>query len=210
VGGANDTAVGGAGNDCIDSFGGNNILFGNEGNDTLGSYAPGANTMFGGIGNDSIRMTGAAGPGRDTLQGNEGNDSIRGGSDIDTIAGGSGNDVFAYSTAADDGNNAAGGGPVELITDVAFGADRFDTAATITFATNIGAGTGADLNASANNAINSATALNGGTNTVAAQFTFGGRTYLVINLANNGFLDADDLLLDITGATGAIGGGSFI
>ena len=64
--------------------------------------------------------------------------------------------------------------------------------------------------ASATNAIDAATALNGGVNTVAAQFTFGGRTYLAINLANNGFLDADDLLLDITGATGAISGSNFI
>ena len=58
--------------------------------------------------------------------------------------------------------------------------------------------------------INSVTALNGGVDTVAAQFTFGGRTYLAINLANNGFLDADDLLLDITGVTGTIGSGNFI
>jgi hypothetical protein len=45
---------------------------------------------------------------------------------------------------------------------------------------------------------------------VASQFTFGGRTYLAINLANAGFDDSDDLLLDITGATGAIGGSNFI
>jgi hypothetical protein len=41
-------------------------------------------------------------------------------------------------------------------------------------------------------------------NTIAAQFTFGGRTYLAINLAGNGFNDSDDLLLDITGFTGTI------
>jgi hypothetical protein len=45
---------------------------------------------------------------------------------------------------------------------------------------------------------------------VAAQFTFGGHTYLAINLANAGFVDTDDLLLDITGATGAIGNSNFI
>jgi hypothetical protein len=40
-------------------------------------------------------------------------------------------------------------------------------------------------------------------NTIAAQFTFGGRTYLAISLAD-GFNDSDDLLLDITGFTGTI------
>ena len=107
-------------------------------------------------------------------------------------------------------NNAAGGGPVEFITDVNWAEDKFDTTPNITFATNTGAGTGADLNASANNAINSASALAGGALTVAAQFTFGGHTYLAINLANAGFVDTEDLLLDITGATGAIGASNFI
>jgi hypothetical protein len=126
------------------------------------------------------------------------------------VAGGAGNDVFAYTAADQDGNNATGGGPVEFITDVNFSEDKFDTSPNITFATNSGAGTGGTLAASANNAINAATALNGGVNTVASQFTFGGRTYLAINLANAGFDDSDDLLLDITGATGAIGGSNFI
>ncbi len=202
-----DTGVAGFGNDSVRNNGGNNILFGNEGNDTVDSVAAGANTVFGGLGNDTISMTGA---GRDTLQGNEGNDTLRGGLGIDTLAGGSGNDVFAYGAADEDGNNAGGGGPVEVITDVDFAVDRFDTTATITFATNTGAGTGADINTSANNAIASATALSGGANTVAAQFTFGGRTYVAINVANNGFLDADDLLFDVTGATGTIGSANFI
>jgi hypothetical protein len=99
---------------------------------------------------------------------------------------------------------------VEFITDVNFGEDKFDTTPNMTFATNTGAGTGVDLATSANNAINAAAAL-GGTQAVAAQFTFGGRTYLAINtdLAAN-FNDPTDLLLDITGATGAIGNSNFI
>ena len=36
-------------------------------------------------------------------------------------------------------------------------------------------------------------------NTVAAQFTFGGNTYVAINLLANGFQDGNDLLIDITG-----------
>ena len=173
----------------------------------------GNNTVFGGLGNDSI----LAGVGRDTLQGNEGNDTIRGDNgtvSIDTISGGAGNDVFAYigaTPATEDGENATGGGPVELITDVDFSVDSFDTTPNITFAANTGRGHRRNPGGFRQNAHRRlATALNGGPNTVAAQFTFGGHTYLAINLANNGFLDADDLLLDITGATGAISGSNFI
>ena len=51
---------------------------------------------------------------------------------------------------------------------------------------------------------------------VAAQFSFNGRTYLAIDNQNGGpgvlgqFDDANDLLLDITGATGSIGTSNFI
>ena len=204
----NNTLIGGFGNDCILARGGADLIFANESNDRVNA-GDGNNTVFGGLGNDNV-LTGA---GRDTIQGNEGNDTIQGDnatSSIDTISGGAGNDVFAYEAADQDGENATGGGPVELITDVNWAEDKFDTTPNITFAANTGAGTGGTLVASANNAINSVTALNGGVDTVAAQFTFGGRSYLAINLANNGFLDADDLLLDITGVTGTIGSGNFI
>jgi Ca2+-binding RTX toxin-like protein len=97
--------------------------------------------MFGGVENDSIRSTGGGGPAtnRDTLQGNEGNDTVAGNDAIDTISGGSGNDVFAYTMAADDGDNATGGGPVELITDVNWAEDKFDTQVQVVFAANMGA-----------------------------------------------------------------------
>ena len=108
--------------------------------------------MFGGLGNDSID-TGLNLAGRDTIQGNEGNDTVEARDGIDTISGGTGNDVFLYTAASEDGNNATGGGPVEFITDVDWAVDRFDTTPNVTFAANTGAGTGADLNASANNAI---------------------------------------------------------
>ena len=91
--------------------------------------------------------------------------------------------------------------------------DKFDTATLVTFAANMGAGTGGDLNASANNAIAAAFALSGGgVNQVAAQFTFAGRTYLAINqdAALNAFADVGDLLIDITGVTGTIATSNFI
>ena len=201
----NSTVIGGFGNDNI---GADRLIFANEGNDTITTTSAAANTVFGGLGNDTV----LGNTGAETFQGNENNDTIRGGLGIDTISGGTGNDVFAYTNEDEDGNNAAGGGPVELITDVDFAVDRFRTdVATVTFATNTGAGTGADLNASANNAIAAAFALNGGAGVVAAQFTFGGRTYLAIDQAVFGtFLDTDDLLLDITGATGSIATSNFI
>ena len=206
--GAN-TVVGGQGGDCIASGTGADLIFGNEGNDTVDAGG-GANTVFGGQGNDTIR----GGIGRETIQGNEGNDTIDGdvvGGSIDTISGGSGNDVFVYFDVSADGDNAAGGGPVEWVTDVDWSVDRFDTLSQVTFATNLGAGTGADLNASANNAIAAASALAGGGAHVAAQFTFGGRTYLAIDQNNLGtFADTDDWLIDITGVTGTIATSNFI
>jgi hypothetical protein len=46
---------------------------------------------------------------------------------------------------------------------------------------------------------------------VAAQFTFGGHTYLAIDQANHGaFDDIDDLLLDVTGVTGTISSSNFV
>ena len=187
------------------------LSFGNEGNDTILDTGGVTATVFGGLGNDSID-TSLNLAGRDTIQGNEGNDTVHARDGIDTISGGTGNDVFLYTAASEDGNNAAGGGPVEFITDVDWSVDRFDTTPNVTFAANMGAGTGATLNASANNAIAAAFALGGGGATVAAaQFTFAGRTYVAIDQANFGaFADTDDLLVDITGVTGAIATSSFI
>ena len=202
--------VAGFGNDSLGTGAGNDLVFLNEGNDVVDRSCGGNNTIFGGLGNDCIFdvSTGAS-----TIQGNEGNDTIRARQGIDTLSGGAGNDVFDYFGTDDDGNNAAGGGPVELITDVNFADDRFRFAnQQITFAANMGAGTGVDLNTSANNAIAAAFALSGGgANWVAAQFTFGGRTYLAVDQGGvqGTFTDANDFLLDITGATGTISAGNF-
>jgi Ca2+-binding RTX toxin-like protein len=210
--GAN-TLIGGNGSDSLTAFsaGSADLFFGNEGNDTVISGG-GNSTLFGGLGNDLL----AGSAGRDTIQGNEGNDTVfgdNGSTSIDTIARGSGNDVFVYASPSNDGNNASGGGPVEFVTDVDFSADKFQTMVnTVTFAANMGAGTGVDLASSANNAIAAALALSGSaTAWVAAQFTFGGHTYLAIDQITRGsFLDSEDLLIDITGATGAIGTGNFV
>jgi hypothetical protein len=83
----------------------------------------------------------------------------------------------------------------------------------VTFAANMG--TGADLNASAVNALAAAFALGGSgvAQVTAAQFTFGGRTYLAIEQTAAGtaaFDDTTDLLIDITGSIGTIGNGNFL
>ena len=75
---------------------GNDLVFGNESNDTSRRRRRRQH----GVRRPRQRHRSSAGAGRDTLQGNEDNDTIRGdlggGISIDTIAGGSGNDVFAY------------------------------------------------------------------------------------------------------------------
>jgi hypothetical protein len=208
-----DTFIGGQGGDLLFGNVSGLLAFGNEGNDTIGSVTTGTSTVFGGLGDDDLEFT----AGRESVQGNEGNDTLAadlfGSISIDTISGGAGNDLFVYLTAGDDGNNATGGGPVEQITDLNRAEDRFWTGTTVTFAANLGAGTGATLAASANNAIAAALALSGSPATawVAAQFTFGGRTYLTIDQAVRGtFVDTNDLLIDITGATGTITTSNFI
>jgi hypothetical protein len=96
--------------------------------------------------------------------------------------------------------------------------DRFRTPAQVTFAANVtGMTSGANLTAQANSAIAAAfTLAGGGSSMVAAQFSFNGRIFLAIDNQNGGpgilgqFDDANDLLLDITGATGSIGTSNFI
>jgi Ca2+-binding RTX toxin-like protein len=210
-GGAN-TIVGGNGSDNITSFDGADLIFANENEDAVFS-GNGADTVFGGIGNDSVHAGTDAG--RDSLLGNEGNDTLHGSDGIDTVVGGPGNDVFRYDVGSEDGNNAGGGGPVEVLADLNWAEDRFQTFNTVNLATNFGAGTGATLAASANNAIAAAFALNGNTGNVAAQFTFSGRTYLAMdNQGGAGVLgqfdDPTDLLIDITGFTGTISTSRFI
>ena len=143
----------------------------------------------------------------------EGNDTIRGGDGIDTISGNAGNDVFAYTSASEDGDNANGGGPLEFVNDVDWAVDRFQVFAAVSAGNNIGAVNGANLEASAKSAIQASLALAGGgaVQHVAAQFTFGGRTYVAIDQggANNLFTDTFDLLIDITGVTGTITGANF-
>ena len=200
-----------AGGDDSRQCGGNNLAFGNEGV-TPWPPATAANTVFGGSGNDSIlRRHPGARRCRATRATTRSAASPRGIS-IDTIAGGTGNDVFAYTDGDDDGNNAAGGGPLSR-------------SPTSTCRWTSSDRRGGQLRRQhggrhrrgperiGQNAIAAAFALGGsGAAVVAAQLTFGGRTYLVAEQTAGTalFADATDLLIDITGVTGSIATGNFV
>ncbi len=205
--GGSETMVGGFGGDSILTDGAHDIIFGNENNDTIVS-GDGGDLVFGGLGNDTY----LGGSGRNSIQGNEDNDTIRALGNIDTIAGGTGADVFAYSAGTDDGSGAGSNGPVELLTDVNFNEDRFQTPVAVVFAANVGEQWGGgDLTQAANDALTASATLSGSAaNITAAQFTFRGLTFLAINQVGAGFQDATDLLLQITGATGTIDATDFI
>ncbi len=73
---------------------GNDILFGNEGTDTL----------YGDDGNDILQ----GGNGRDFLRGGDGNDILQGGNGDDNAAGGAGNDIINLDAGDDWANGDAG------------------------------------------------------------------------------------------------------
>ena len=91
---------GGAGDDFLLSFAGNDTLRGGSGNDLIFSGSgddrlrggSGDDFMFGGRGNDRL----SGGRGDDTLFGGRGDDRISGGKGDDLLFGGSGSDVFTY------------------------------------------------------------------------------------------------------------------
>ncbi|MBR1942981.1 hypothetical protein IJ843_04530, partial [bacterium] len=90
IGGAGkDTLYGGAGNDTIIGNGGNDMLYGEAGDDSITALS-GNNYIDGGAGNDTI----TTGSGNDTVYGGSGNDMINVGSGNDYVDGSSGNDTI--------------------------------------------------------------------------------------------------------------------
>ena len=209
-GNGNNVLVGGFGADCVAGGNDSDLLFGNQDNDTifLGN-GEGADTVFAGQGNDCI--FGNSGSGRATILGNEGNDTFFAEGGADTIAGGAGSDLFRYSESNDDGDGAAGG-PIEHITDVNFAEDRFQfSAVNVGFAASAGVGSATNLTQAAANAIDTVSrqATSGGS--VAAVFSWTGRTYLAVDTFGNGiFQDSADFLIDITGAVGTVSASNFL
>jgi Ca2+-binding RTX toxin-like protein len=164
--------------------------------------------VIAGQGNDIVFVN--SGAARSLILGNEGDDTIQGNLGADTISGGSGRDRFNYFNAADDGNGAAGG-PIEIITDVNFAEDRFYMGFDVEFVAVTSASGANNLTQAAEIALFAAWQQHGSIpHSVAAVFAFQGGTYLVADSGTSGaFTDSADILLNITGAVGAVTIGNF-
>ncbi|MET8152753.1 calcium-binding protein [Actinoplanes sp. NPDC049668] len=126
--GGNDTIYGGDGNDYIEANAGPNTVYGQAGNDEIHGSA-GADVVNAGSGHDSVWGYGGA----DRLSGNSGNDVVRGGPGNDHLYGQAGNDILhgeggsdrIYGHAGDDELFGADG-------DTAGVADQLDGGTNIT------------------------------------------------------------------------------
>lgn len=87
-----DFVRGGAGNDTLILFPGDDIALGGEGDDAIFA-GRGDDNVDGGAGDDTIDGS----LGDDVLYGNDGNDEITGGKGSDTVFGGAGDDVLSGS-----------------------------------------------------------------------------------------------------------------
>jgi Ca2+-binding RTX toxin-like protein len=88
------------GNDFIDNAGpasGNDVMYGNLGNDSVEGGNESNDTVFGGQGDDTVGGFG----GNDLIYGNLGNDTIDGGNGSDTLFGGQGNDSLNGAGGSD-------------------------------------------------------------------------------------------------------------
>ncbi|WP_293266580.1 calcium-binding protein, partial [Neptunomonas sp.] len=92
-----DTIIGYAGDNTINSLGGNDNLQGQEGNDTL-SGGDGDDSIQGKSGNDII----SGDAGNDTIYGQEGDDVLNGGAGKDRLIGGYGNDILRGGSGVGD------------------------------------------------------------------------------------------------------------
>jgi Ca2+-binding RTX toxin-like protein len=87
--GANNTLVGGAGDDSVSGGTGADLIHGNSGNDTLGGGGPGS-LLLGNTGDDLIN----AGSSGTTVRGGLGDDTVSSAQGGDSLRGGAGDDVF--------------------------------------------------------------------------------------------------------------------
>ena len=106
--GGNDRIFGRQGDDRLEGASGNDRLFGESGNDTA-IGGSGNDRLDGGVGDD--RLSGGSGrdllrgrSGDDRLDGGAGRDTLNGGLGDDTLIGGSGADAFRFNTALSSSN----------------------------------------------------------------------------------------------------------
>ena len=120
MGAGEDTISGGLGNDQIDASGsilGNDLLEGDEGDDTIYSGSGSGDTIFGGPGDDTI----TSGGGADTLIGGIGDDDIQGSADEELLEGGDGDDTIR--SASGGGDTIDGGHGDDVINGGSFGSN---------------------------------------------------------------------------------------
>jgi ELWxxDGT repeat protein len=163
------------------------------------------NQITGNSGNNSLN--GAAGT--DTLIGGAGNDTLNGAAGVDTLTGGVGTDIlifqFSQSTSA----------ALDRVTDFAIGTDKIDLLsqaggainAPVAF-TRAANSTTTNINTIVTNVFtdaNGATAGNQalGINSAVLVRDISSSTYLIINDGTAGFQSANDLVINLTGLTGA-------
>jgi Ca2+-binding RTX toxin-like protein len=209
------TVFGGLGNDNIATNGVGSLVFGGEDSDTIqtsiGSigndtvYGGTDSTAGGGLGDSAdIINTGA---GNDLIYGGNGNDSINGGLGIDTMSGGLGADQF-FISPIDDGAVGNSGSTVDFVTDANWAEDVIHTGFASTAVDTVSGAVQASVNAAAT--LSAAVALVAGAGagqvgvTHLGTFTYQGDTFLLQNNNTAGFVDTDDLLIRVTGATGTL------
>jgi Ca2+-binding RTX toxin-like protein len=167
-------------------------LTGGSGNDQLTGSAQ-ADALVGGAGNDVLFGLAAA----DTVSGGAGNDFVSGGAGADTLTGGDGADTFELTQD--------GATTVDTIADLVLGTDLIAVTAAPTggVVTSVFAATGASLAAAAADAGTSIGASKAGI------FTYSGNSYLLVNDGTAGTIDANDLIVKITGYTGTLATSTF-
>ena len=177
----------------------NNTILGNEGNDYI-SGKRGKDNIFGGDGNDFLK----GGKGNDELFGGSGADLIEGGLGKDILNGGKGADTFIYKKVKDsrliNKKNLYG---VDWIQDFNTNEDKIYFSKAKENQTFMYLG---ELNYLSAKSINKALREESceDFNTLCFNITSSNKTYLAMNGSGLGFQIKNDLLIEITGYTGAL------
>ena len=204
-------------NGAIKDIAGNNYA-GVTGNSTWNFQTQGTAAINGTAGADNLTGTASSDiinglAGYDTLNGGAGNDSLDGGNDKDILTGGTGADTFIFQF----GQSSVSAS--DRVTDFAIGSDKIDLLtqgggamnppSLFSRAANSAATTLQEVvtqvftDANGELAGNQALGINSAALVVATTGSVAG-TYLVINDGTAGFQASNDLVIDLTGYTGAL------
>ena len=211
-GNTSHTIFGGIGDDVVFA-GSTGVIYGGEGYDNVFTYIvpAGPNTVYGGSdsspdggGGDNVDNI-ATGEGNDLIFGGNGDDTIGGREEADTQYGGVGADRFLINLIIR-GDGVAGNDrtTVDFIADLAWGSDIIVSGTNAGAVDTVSAASQAAIEAAPTLALAAAIAANDITVGDIGTFAYQGDTYLLQDLSTEAFVDADDLLVRITGATGII------